>query len=124
MKEYPAKLRLVTLQCLFSCIQTAVWAVAVNRNPSVWKIEFGLPLLSMAYCVCYPNPNSKSLLNLKFLSKFIKRIIKTHVNIGNYGNWAHILVTSMGNREERASIHCTLYSFSSHHYLHSLIFPF
>ncbi|EFH70216.1 hypothetical protein ARALYDRAFT_891338 [Arabidopsis lyrata subsp. lyrata] len=50
MKEYPAKLRLVTLQCLFSCIQTAVWAVAVNRNPSVWKIEFGLPLLSMAYC--------------------------------------------------------------------------
>ncbi|OAP17786.1 UMAMIT22 [Arabidopsis thaliana] len=51
MKEYPAKLRLVTLQCLFSCIQSAVWAVVVNRNPSVWKIEFGLPLLSMAYCV-------------------------------------------------------------------------
>ncbi|CAD5314706.1 unnamed protein product [Arabidopsis thaliana] len=50
MKEYPAKLRLVALQCLFSCIQSAVWAVAVNRNPSVWKIEFGLPLLSMAYC--------------------------------------------------------------------------
>ncbi|CAL9217724.1 unnamed protein product [Arabidopsis halleri] len=50
MKEYPAKLRLVTLQCFFSCIQTAVWAVAVNRSPSVWKIEFGLPLLSMAYC--------------------------------------------------------------------------
>ncbi|KAL1194561.1 WAT1-related protein [Cardamine amara subsp. amara] len=50
MKEYPAKLRLVTLQCFFSCIQTAVWAVAVNRSPSIWKIEFGLPLLSMAYC--------------------------------------------------------------------------
>ncbi|XP_024007474.1 WAT1-related protein At1g43650 isoform X2 [Eutrema salsugineum] len=50
MKEYPAKLRLVTLQCAFSCIQTAVWAVTVNRSPSVWKIEFGLPLLSMAYC--------------------------------------------------------------------------
>ncbi|KAH0914351.1 LOW QUALITY PROTEIN: hypothetical protein HID58_028797 [Brassica napus] len=50
MKEYTAKLRLVTLQCVFSCMQTAVWAVAVNRSPSVWKIEFGLPLLSMAYC--------------------------------------------------------------------------
>ncbi|KAL0715875.1 hypothetical protein Bca4012_065197 [Brassica carinata] len=50
MKEYTAKLRLVTLQCVFSCIQTAVWALAVNRSPSVWKIEFGLPLLSMAYC--------------------------------------------------------------------------
>ncbi|CAN8288722.1 unnamed protein product [Cochlearia groenlandica] len=50
MKEYPAKLRLVTLQCMFSCIQTGVWAIAVNRSPSVWKIEFGLPLLSMAYC--------------------------------------------------------------------------
>ncbi|CAA7024422.1 unnamed protein product [Microthlaspi erraticum] len=50
MKEYPAKLRLVTLQCVFSCIQTGVWAVIVDRSPSVWKIEFGLPLLSMAYC--------------------------------------------------------------------------
>ncbi|KAJ4881657.1 WAT1-related protein [Raphanus sativus] len=50
MKEYTAKLRLVTLQCVFSCMQTAVWALAVNRSPSVWKIEFGLPLLSMAYC--------------------------------------------------------------------------
>ncbi|CAH8334145.1 unnamed protein product [Eruca vesicaria subsp. sativa] len=50
MKEYTAKLRLVTLQCVFSCMQTAVWAFSVNRSPSVWKIDFGLPLLSMAYC--------------------------------------------------------------------------
>ncbi|KFK24789.1 hypothetical protein AALP_AA8G025100 [Arabis alpina] len=50
LKEYPSKLRLVTLQCMFSCMQTAVWAVALNRSPSVWKVEFGLPLLSMAYC--------------------------------------------------------------------------
>ncbi|XP_010530244.1 PREDICTED: WAT1-related protein At1g43650 [Tarenaya hassleriana] len=50
MKEYPAKLRLVALQCFFSCIQTAIWAVSVDRDPSVWKLQLGLPLLSIAYC--------------------------------------------------------------------------
>lgn len=50
VKQYPAKLRLITLQCLFSCIQSALWAIAVERNPSAWKLGWDLNLLSVAYC--------------------------------------------------------------------------
>ncbi|XP_031117633.1 WAT1-related protein At1g43650-like isoform X2 [Ipomoea triloba] len=30
MKQYPAKVRLTTLQCLFSCVQSSVWAMAMG----------------------------------------------------------------------------------------------
>ncbi|THG08657.1 hypothetical protein TEA_015527 [Camellia sinensis var. sinensis] len=50
IKQYPAKLRLTTLQCFFSCIQSAVWAVAVERNASAWKLQWDVHLLSVAYC--------------------------------------------------------------------------
>ncbi|KAL3572701.1 hypothetical protein D5086_026605 [Populus alba] len=50
VKQYPAKLRLTTLQCVFSCIQSAFWAFAVERNPSAWKLGWDLKLLSVAYC--------------------------------------------------------------------------
>ncbi|XP_054786000.1 WAT1-related protein At1g43650-like [Prosopis cineraria] len=50
VKEYPAKFRLTTLQCFFSCIQTVVLAVAVERNPSAWKLGWDIHLLSVAYC--------------------------------------------------------------------------
>ncbi|XP_052190934.1 WAT1-related protein At1g43650 isoform X1 [Diospyros lotus] len=49
-KQYPAKLRLTTLQCSFSCMQSAVWAVAVERNVSSWKLGWDVHLLSVAYC--------------------------------------------------------------------------
>ncbi|KAG6776187.1 hypothetical protein POTOM_019693 [Populus tomentosa] len=50
IKQYPAKLRLTTLQCMFSCIQSAFWAIAVERNPSSWKLGWDVNLLSVAYC--------------------------------------------------------------------------
>ncbi|WCJ43363.1 nodulin MtN21 /EamA-like transporter family protein [Euphorbia peplus] len=59
VKEYPAKLRLTALQCFFSCIQSAIGAVSMERNPSAWKLGWDLHLLSVAYCgitingICY-----------------------------------------------------------------------
>ncbi|XP_044476007.1 WAT1-related protein At1g43650 [Mangifera indica] len=50
IKQYPAKIRLTTLQCFFSCIQSAFWAVAAERNPSAWKLEWNINLLSVVYC--------------------------------------------------------------------------
>lgn len=50
IKQYPAKLRLTTLQCFFSCIQSVFWAVAIERNPSAWRLGFDIHLLSLIYC--------------------------------------------------------------------------
>ncbi|XP_057993875.1 WAT1-related protein At1g43650-like isoform X3 [Hevea brasiliensis] len=44
VKQYPAKLRLTALQCFFSCIQSACWAVAVERNPSGHNCEWNFLL--------------------------------------------------------------------------------
>ncbi|CAL5414501.1 unnamed protein product [Camellia sinensis] len=49
-KIYPDKLRLTTVQCFFSCIQSAIWALAVERNISAWKLGWDLNLLVVAYC--------------------------------------------------------------------------
>ncbi|CAL5348375.1 unnamed protein product [Camellia sinensis] len=49
MQIYPDKLRLTTIQCFFSCIQSAIWAVAVERNISAWKLGWDLNLLVVAY---------------------------------------------------------------------------
>lgn len=50
IKQYPAKIRLTTIQCFFSCTQSALWAVAVERDPSAWKLGWDVHLLSVAYC--------------------------------------------------------------------------
>ncbi|XP_044510333.1 WAT1-related protein At1g43650-like isoform X1 [Mangifera indica] len=51
VKQYPAKIRLTTLQCFFSCIQSAIWAAVSERhNPSAWKLGWNIDLLSVAYC--------------------------------------------------------------------------
>ncbi|KAD5507553.1 hypothetical protein R6Q59_031649 [Mikania micrantha] len=50
MKEYPAKLSLITLQCFFSLIQSIVAAIAMERNLSSWKLGWDVNLLSVAYC--------------------------------------------------------------------------
>ncbi|KAA8537897.1 hypothetical protein F0562_027523 [Nyssa sinensis] len=50
VKQYPAKLRLTTLQCGFSCILSVLWAAAVNRDISAWKLGWDINLLSVAYC--------------------------------------------------------------------------
>ncbi|XP_076899102.1 WAT1-related protein At1g43650-like [Bidens hawaiensis] len=50
MKEYPAKLSLVTLQCFFSLMQAIVAAIAMERNISAWKLGWDFNLMSVAYC--------------------------------------------------------------------------
>ncbi|XP_073285979.1 WAT1-related protein At1g43650 [Primulina huaijiensis] len=50
VKRYPAKFRLALLQSLFSCIQSFVWAMAIERNLSSWKLQWDLNLFSVAYC--------------------------------------------------------------------------
>ncbi|XP_050937858.1 WAT1-related protein At1g43650 isoform X1 [Cucumis melo] len=50
VKEYPAKLRVTTLQCFFSLIQSALWALVMERNPQAWKLGWNLQLFSVAYC--------------------------------------------------------------------------
>ncbi|KAK3426204.1 hypothetical protein EUGRSUZ_F02706 [Eucalyptus grandis] len=50
IKQYPAKLRLTTLQCFFSCIQSAFWAIAKERDPVAWKLGWDMQLLSVVYC--------------------------------------------------------------------------
>ncbi|XP_054799600.1 WAT1-related protein At1g43650 isoform X2 [Prosopis cineraria] len=59
VKQYTAKFRLTNLQCFFSFIQSAVLAVALERDPSAWKLGWDINLLSVAYCglivtgICY-----------------------------------------------------------------------
>ncbi|XP_010260942.1 PREDICTED: WAT1-related protein At1g43650 [Nelumbo nucifera] len=50
VKIYPAKLSLTTMQCFFSCIQSTILAIALERNPSSWKLGWDVSLLSVAYC--------------------------------------------------------------------------
>ncbi|CAK9134702.1 unnamed protein product [Ilex paraguariensis] len=50
VKQYPLRLRLITLQAFFSCIQSALWVVAVDRKKSSWKLGWDVHLLSVAYC--------------------------------------------------------------------------
>ncbi|CAL5417396.1 unnamed protein product [Camellia sinensis] len=58
-KIYPDKLRLATIQCFFSCIQSAIWAMAVERNISAWKLGWDLNLLVVAYCaIIFPKRGS------------------------------------------------------------------
>ncbi|KAM7256027.1 hypothetical protein ACFE04_011768 [Oxalis oulophora] len=50
IKQYPSPLRLTTLQCFFSCIQSTIFAVAMERNPSAWKLGWDMHLVAVAYC--------------------------------------------------------------------------
>ncbi|KAL3504474.1 hypothetical protein ACH5RR_034315 [Cinchona calisaya] len=50
LKQYPAKLRLTTLQCCFSCVISTLYGAAVERNISSWKLGWDVNLYSVAYC--------------------------------------------------------------------------
>ncbi|KAE8727834.1 WAT1-related protein [Hibiscus syriacus] len=50
VKDYPAKLRLTALQCFFSCIQSSIWVIVSERNPSAWKLGWDVHLLAVLYC--------------------------------------------------------------------------
>ncbi|KAK3147320.1 hypothetical protein QOZ80_3BG0280910 [Eleusine coracana subsp. coracana] len=71
LKEYPNKLVLTLIQCLFGTVQSGLVAVAIDRDLSKWKLGFDLSLLAVAYsgivgtaiCLylqtCYPATNSR-----------------------------------------------------------------
>ncbi|XP_019174129.1 PREDICTED: WAT1-related protein At1g43650-like [Ipomoea nil] len=50
MKQYPAKLRLVTLQCSICCVMSTLWGAIKERDLSSWKLGWDINLLSVAYC--------------------------------------------------------------------------
>ncbi|KAA8537901.1 hypothetical protein F0562_027519 [Nyssa sinensis] len=57
VKQYPAKLRLIALQSFFSCIQSAILAVSMERNILAWKLGWNINLVSVVYCVSFwPHP--------------------------------------------------------------------
>lgn len=74
VKEYPAKLRVTTLQCFFSLIQSALWALVMERNPQAWKLGWNLQLFSVAYCV------NISLFSLPKVNKLGFRLITTFLS--------------------------------------------
>ncbi|KAK6115037.1 hypothetical protein DH2020_007306 [Rehmannia glutinosa] len=49
LKEYPATLRLTTLQCGLSCLTTTIYGAVMERNISSWKLGWNVNLLSVAY---------------------------------------------------------------------------
>ncbi|XP_059631404.1 WAT1-related protein At1g43650-like isoform X2 [Cornus florida] len=50
VKQYPSTLRLAILQYFFSSIQSAIWAVAMNRKISSWKLGWDVNLISVLFC--------------------------------------------------------------------------
>ncbi|XP_051123977.1 uncharacterized protein LOC127246576 [Andrographis paniculata] len=50
LKQYPGKLRLTALQSGMSCLAATVYAAAVERNVSSWKLGWNIGLLTIVYC--------------------------------------------------------------------------
>ncbi|XP_042067435.1 WAT1-related protein At1g43650-like [Salvia splendens] len=50
LTQYPGKLRLTILQCGLSCLSATLYAAAVERRGSSWKLRWDIDLLSVAYC--------------------------------------------------------------------------
>ncbi|KAK2970664.1 hypothetical protein RJ640_017788, partial [Escallonia rubra] len=53
IKQYPAKLRLTTMQCCFSSIGSAIWGAAAERDRSSWKLGWDIGLGIVVTAVCY-----------------------------------------------------------------------
>ncbi|KAH6824089.1 hypothetical protein C2S53_004055 [Perilla frutescens var. hirtella] len=59
VKQYSAKFRLAMLQCFFSCIQSSIWAMTMERDIASWRLKWDFNLFSVAYCgivvtgICY-----------------------------------------------------------------------
>ncbi|GLU20368.1 hypothetical protein SLE2022_365720 [Rubroshorea leprosula] len=50
MKGYPSKLLFTTLQCFLTTIQSFAIAIAMERNPSEWRLGWNIRLLAVSYC--------------------------------------------------------------------------
>uniref|UniRef100_A0ACD5W1K4 Uncharacterized protein n=1 Tax=Avena sativa TaxID=4498 RepID=A0ACD5W1K4_AVESA len=51
LREYPDKLVVTAVQCVFSALQSFVVAVAAERDLSRWKLRLDVSLLAVAYSV-------------------------------------------------------------------------
>ncbi|XAR73235.1 hypothetical protein NMG60_11007139 [Bertholletia excelsa] len=49
LEEYPSKLAFTSLQCLVGAIQSFVVAIALERNPSQWKLGWNLRMVAVAF---------------------------------------------------------------------------
>ncbi|XP_031274738.1 WAT1-related protein At1g43650-like [Pistacia vera] len=49
-EDYPARLSLNTLICFFASLQSSFLALFFGRNPSLWKLEWDVQLLTIIYC--------------------------------------------------------------------------
>ncbi|XAR73233.1 hypothetical protein NMG60_11007137, partial [Bertholletia excelsa] len=49
LEEYPSKLAFTSLQCIVSAIQSFLLAIAIERNPSQWKLGWKLGSAAVAY---------------------------------------------------------------------------
>lgn len=47
--NYPSKLLLTTMQCLFSMMQSFIIAISFERDLSKWKLKFDVDLISVLY---------------------------------------------------------------------------
>jgi hypothetical protein len=50
-KVYPARLSLNTLICFFASLQSSFLALFFARNPTLWKLEWNMQLLTIIYSV-------------------------------------------------------------------------
>ncbi|KAA8526049.1 hypothetical protein F0562_007851 [Nyssa sinensis] len=49
-KIYPARLSLNTLICFFATLQSSFLALFFGRNPTIWRLEWNVKLLTIVYC--------------------------------------------------------------------------
>uniref|UniRef100_A0A5B7C5H6 WAT1-related protein n=1 Tax=Davidia involucrata TaxID=16924 RepID=A0A5B7C5H6_DAVIN len=49
-KIYPARLSLNTLICFFASLQSSFLALFFGRNPTIWRLEWNVKLLTIVYC--------------------------------------------------------------------------
>ncbi|TKV94211.1 hypothetical protein SEVIR_9G278532v4 [Setaria viridis] len=49
LKEYPNKMLITTVQCVFSTVQSFVVAAVAERDFTKWKLQFDVSLLAVAY---------------------------------------------------------------------------
>ncbi|KAK9204900.1 hypothetical protein WN943_015165 [Citrus x changshan-huyou] len=50
-KDYPAPLSLNALICFFASLQSSFVALFIGRNPTLWKLDWNVQLLTIVYCV-------------------------------------------------------------------------
>ncbi|KAI3499781.1 hypothetical protein L1887_35591 [Cichorium endivia] len=50
LQNYPSKLNFTALQCLLSCMQSFLVAIALERDAYKWKLGWDIRILAIAYC--------------------------------------------------------------------------